>query len=197
VVVALKVGNASYASSVLVTLSEPCSLLVSREGVKFEGYEGCIVRAGQRLVSASARLSICRRSGDVNSASVLVVAQLDVLTCSVLSVAEVYSARVVIVTVAIGLASRLALADVVSCRLRNAVAYSVWIRVWTVNRELTLICNTISRLANCSKSSLWAIRIGAALASSTVAENNLACSVIEVTNCLVADVEVLCERASI
>lgn len=197
VVITLIMDNTSKTSNVLVALSEPSSLLCRREGVKVGRDEGDVVGASLDFMRATARLSVCRRGSNVHCASILVVAQLDVLAVSALLEAEVHSARVVVVTVNVFVTRRLALAHISSCWLRNTVAHSVRVRVGTITCKLALVRHASSSLADCSKSSLRAVRVEFALAGGVVLESNLASPQCLITNCLVALVEVLSERASL
>jgi hypothetical protein len=79
---ALRVGNADDATSVLVALSEPLSLLGGRNGRKVLGEESRVVGARLWSVSACASSSIGGRSGNVDGASVVVVANVEVLADS-------------------------------------------------------------------------------------------------------------------
>jgi len=195
VIVTLSVNNASNTTSVLVANSEPLSLLSRSEGVEVLGDESGVVGARLDLVSASAGLSVCGRSGNVNCASVLVIAQLDVLADSVLLPAEVDSARVVVVTVCVVLAAWSALANIGTIGSRSAIAASVGVWVCAISSELALVWCARSSLAESSKGSLWAVRVLSASASRL--ELDLASSELLVAGCLVAGVEVLGERASI
>lgn len=142
VIITLSVHNASDATMVLVTLSEPLALLRRREGRQVLGKESGVLSARSWSVSASTVLSVCRRSSNIDCASIVVIAQFDILTISSLHPADINSARIVIVTVNVLVAFVSWLTNFVSLWRCDAIRDAIGISGCALRRILTLIWET-------------------------------------------------------